>query len=640
MSQLTSSGLKYKASTTTNLKLGHDELSWLQYENDERIRLDRLGTFARTGLVINRRSGGQLEDDWIVAEDGSNAGYLVLGTSSLGQQVAVDPDGYVLRVSGQHRPYTLVPPKTLSLVVPNDGTWRTLVMRRATTAYEPGTLAFTNANAGLVGTSTTLTRYAGSGEGGAHGTYVKIDPADQATLGASDGGQGAGVWELLSVASDTGATMGRNATATASGVPFSIAGSYHAAEPASSVRDVHLRPAITFELVTRTRLPSNDDIVLADVQRSGGGMAIIDRRECSLAYGKKGEGVQGAEAAPVLQIAEAGGLSIVSTVVFESDAATPLAFSMAETDDQQILCVRAKATIVACRLYNPRSGVLGTLTTIATTTATSGASILRVPVSDGTYRHLCFYDDQDVIYFKASTDSGATWGAATTVWDVSAVAGPPTLRQPFALLLRSHRLAVMAAYDDGTSVAKVVVSDTYGASWSTNSNEGWAVTSVAAISEPAMVQDPVTGWVWVSVEYNDLIQTIAVTPVLDETLTGEVTAVGVALAKDADNSSQSGPGAMFLNEAGQIAVFYGEYDSGNTDTFLHAARVGAEDLGGAAVDARQYTNRRFRILYTETDQKKPHACTLTTRDGGRWLGYFDAVGAANFTGELMPILLR
>lgn len=635
MSQLTSPGLKYKASTTTNLKLGLDELSWLQYENDERIRLDRLGTFARTGLIINRRSGGQLEDDWIVAEDGSNAGYLVLGTSSLGQQVAVDPDGYVLRISGQHRPYTLVPPKTLSLVVPNDSTWRTLVMRRATTAYEPGTLAFTNSNAGLVGTSTALTRYAGSGEGGAHGTYIRIDAADQATLGASDGGQGAGIWELSSVTSDTVATMGRNATATASGVPFSIAGSYYVAEPASSVRDVHLRPAITFELVTRTRLPSNDDIVIADVQRSGGVMAIIDRRECSLAYGKRGEGVQGAELVPVLQSSTAGALSFVTDTVFASNAAVPLAFSMAETDDRQILCVRAKATVVHSALYNPRTGVAASPVVVANTTATSGASILYVPVSDGDYRHLCFYDDQDVIYYKASTDDGTTWGAATVVWDVSAVAGPPTLRQPFAILLRSHRIAVVAAYDAGDSTSNVVVSDTYGASWLTNSDEGWAVGGGITNSYCALAQDPVTGWVWKTAQFSS---GIGGSLVPDETLTAEAADYTVTFADRL--TSQSGPGAMFLNESGQAAVVLGEHNSIGDDVILHVSRIGACDLSDSSVDAVQFSNRPFKLILTGVGDVPPRPCALTTRDGGRWLGYFDTADGTNFTGDLVQVLLR
>lgn len=522
MSTLNSNGLKYKASVGSKLLLGMDEMDWIQYEYDEYSRRRNLAMLRRTGLVIPRHSLGWLQDHWKVAEDPANPGYLVVGSAAIGQQVAVDDSGYAIVVEGLHRPYTATPPRTLALAVPNDGVWYTLVMRVAFDPYERGTVDFSS-DVNLAGTDTDFQRYSGSAEGGAHGTYIRIDAADNAILGAyNPTGLGAGIYELSSVTTPTAAVLTFAAPATVAGVPFTVAGSY-ASAPAVGLRDVHRRVVPEFEIVARTRLPAAGDIVLADVRQSAGIVTVVDRRDNSLAYFVS-DNSKVLYPVPVI-VDNSGSLTFQSVLYNGSGPTWHTGLSVTPTSTAALLLGSAEdGGGVYCRSYDPTTEALVAPVTIVA--AGSEVHILRVPTTGGLYKHLAFYRVAKVVYMKVSTDDGATWSGATTVVDTTADPGGDYIMLICdVILLRDQRVAVACNYSStGTSGdVRVVVCDdacdnnaTY--TWDTNATFGYSISASTGTVGAAICQDPVTGNVWVF-EQQVTSGDIDITLRFDETLT-------------------------------------------------------------------------------------------------------------------------
>lgn len=614
MSTLGSNGLKYKASVGSKLLLGMDEMDWLQYEHDEYSRRRNLAMLRRTGLVIPRNSLGWLQDHWKVAEDPVNAGYLVVGSAAIGQQMAVDDAGYAIVVEGLHRPYTATPPRTLALAVPNDGVWYTLVMRVAFDPYERGTVDFSS-DVNLAGTDTDFQRYSGSAEGGAHGTYIRIDAADNAVLGAyNPTGLGAGIYELSSVTTPTTAVLTFAAPATVAGVPFTIAGSY-ASAPAVGLRDCHRRVVPEFELVApRTRLPAAGDIVLADVRQSVGVVYVVDRRDNSLAYFVSDNSKV---LYPIPVVSDSTGTLAFQGVVYEgAGPGTHRGLSVTTTSTRSLLLGYADTGGgVYCRSYDPATEALVAPVTIIA--AGSGPHILRVPTAGGAFKHLTFYLVSKIVYMKVSTDDGATWSAATTVVDTSADPGGYYIAEIHdVILLRNQRVAVVCNYTTGAASSgesRVVVCDdacdndtTY--TWSTNATAGYAISAGANTMGAAVCQDPVTGNVWVfEQQFNS--GDIDLTLRFDETLT-DVGATTEIATYTAPAGFQVRQPTAIIDQTGQPVVWSMQVDDPATGGIFKMFRAVYD--GGAV----RFVDMTYSVAYSTIAVATSAKCRACIADDG------------------------
>lgn len=489
--------------------IGAAALDWFQGELHQIARRERQGRLSKYGLIVSSFPDGTLGDEWLVTESGT-AGYLELG-DGVAYQSLIDSEGYLVTVEGGYEPRTTSAPWTRSPLVANDGVWRTLVVRRTITQYEPGTLTF-NSTATVIGSGTKFTRYAAkTSENLDKGTYLRVDSADNATLGAL-------TLQIDTIVSDTELTLVTAPAVSVGSIPFTIRGNWATTEPADL--DVHNFLVPELELVTRTREPSDpDDFVLADVMRTGGTMTIIDRRVMSLARFKDPTRravfltpqAEPATASPYtamslqpLTISTGGALSSIRkpdiTTIGFSDGRNGL---MVAYHDDTANFIRSRTL----RFSTPNAS-WSSSTNITADTNTGGHTIVHVVGPSGNVNY-CFYAENGILYQRSSTDNGATWGAGSAIWDPTAVDASDGVVNPRAIFLLNHRIVVYASYfDDSASIyyLRAIYSDDYGSTWSNNTNAGHDVMSVASpaaadgVTSCAVTQDGQTGAIWIIAE--------------------------------------------------------------------------------------------------------------------------------------------
>ena len=621
MTTAVSKGLKHKASTSSYLRLGFDELAWDQYQQDEDARLALLGEFRKTGLLINHRPNGFLEADWLVSEDPLNPGCLVYGTATSGTQCAVTAEGRVLQISNQHRPYTLTSPWALLLTVPDTATWYTLVLRAGFTAYEPGTLAFSS-DVNLVGTGTAFARYSSYAEGGVHGTYIRIAAADEAALGAFDSGLGAGVYELATILSGTTATLTAAAPVTVGSIPFTIAGDYRT-PPAVASRDEHVRQVPTFALLARTREAGVNDVILADVYRTGGVMTIVDRRRQGVAYAKEPCARPVVLQPRAIPISTGTGALVIDYANLVAGAAadnyTGVDVTWNDTLDGNglIVAYSRNGAGVYTRTFNPVSLAVGAEVTVDATA--QWPAIIQVPYPNGAfgYKLQCYYTDGTVLYFKESTDQGATWpGAAVAVWDPHATNPAWSAEENGAIVLQNHRILV-ATNVTGLADVRLVYSDTYGASWVTNAGSGYTF-GAAGVTRARFWQDIRRGYVYATT-----------TGVASSTMFATKSTLGLTgYSATVLNAGQEG--CVWVSEHGDAHVV-GEIHYLNQSIDIVASPVAINDSGASIVPLSAGYHQLRIPIYTGGGALAFHYTHLSiaqTRNGMLWLAYQASSDAA------------
>ncbi len=510
-----SDGLLYR----NTLKIGLDELQWLQEENHERRRVRLRGMMAEAGFLAYRTAGGDLDYTWRVIDADSDgvleieldAQFQLYGADGVPSvAVAIDAAGDVLELSAEE--------DISGITVPDDGVWRTLVVRKDTSQYEPGTIQVTAGSPNIVGIGTKFTRLAAfTTSGFDRGSNVRIDAGDTS-------GGNAGTYELDTITSDTVAALRTNiAGANESGLLFTIAGDYSGAAPADP--DIHQRPILEWELVARTVTPANDDLVIADVMLDTGASAqvqVIDRRHMNLYRPLARTRAQhhGYMPKPMLDFTAAGGtVSTVKATARTAAAADTVNMSLCQSRENTVLAVFEEAGKIYARHYltvpdpvgpgwsNP--GGAGAITVDGGGGATH-PFIIQVPRETGN-THLCVYVKIDKLYGRFTTDDGATWAGEVLLWDPLVVDVLDKLTEPCLLLTRAGRIIVVVAYYDDSDGAKYqarwAFSDDYGTTWDTDTSVGYLAKKIGAapptsdVRSPYIAQDE-SGIIWLAYEKN------------------------------------------------------------------------------------------------------------------------------------------
>lgn len=464
-----SAGLLYKRYQ----RMGLDELQWLQYQNIEDARRLRLAQMRSFGLGGVRQPGGILGDTWrVVDEDNDGSVSVLFGSEHTGRPSFgwfVDSEGYTVLIDATDAE---------ALLVPDDNTWRTLVVRRVASEYEPGTITVTSGSATITGSGTVFTRYSGktsSGFGRGTRLYLRAPSLNP------------GVYEIDSIASDTSMTLVAAIVGTnEAGVAFSIAGDFATSPPAN--RCIHQFDTYEFELVTRTITPSNADIILADVKRDSGEttqVQILDRRHANLYIEARTDHSRDVLIEPLMRGATGSPFSPSQpSVVTAYNATNALHVHSAPCRLSQdiLMVIQDSTTQIVSRHLGP-DGVAASTVVIDNAGTATDPGVVRLPLTvfettdtPAYPSHLCCYVKAQKLYYRTSPSDGSSWSAETLIMDPTAIDASDTIEHPVPILLRSGRLLVVLGYysdaDTQWSV-RYIFSDDYGTTWDTNTNAGY-----------------------------------------------------------------------------------------------------------------------------------------------------------------------
>ncbi len=605
-----SHGLKY----LQYLKIGIDELQWLQYEEHERRMRRMLARFMSHGLVTGRTRRNSLGRAWKVHDDdddGTISIYSSMGRvvgGSYGSQEhawAVDKDGVPIQMDNDQIVATL----------PNDATWYTVVMRRALTDYDRGSLSVTVGSAVVNGTGTEFTRLSGvTTDGYGRGSLIRIDAAD--TAHGHDG-----TYEVDQVINDgqviLTAPVGGSANET--GIPFTLAGDFSTAPPADPDRSQRWVPE--FQVVARVRDPSNSDLILFDVKRDDAfapKVTLIDRRAANLfreqpqGMASRGLALQpeivGAAAAPFgdaqMQIAS------IYTGLPAGAHARNVALAREQNDGMLALVEIPSTTTIHVREFDnfedlwqdPAGGGAVVLSAAGTYPA-----IEQLPPECGN-THIAFYENtgDNKVYRSTTANNGQAFAAAVATWDPTAINPNDRVQDLVAYMGRNHRLFLFGSYYVWNAVPantykqiRYIYSDDYGTTWNTNANAGFnAVTGTAGTddTEPTVTQGP-DGLIHLAYVRDNGVS-VEIRGKVSDDETGIVWTLGVPYSTfvwtlgGRTGWDNHGP-AIYVSPDNVVAVVFNEEDGANAQR-VRVATVGDDDSAFGAVSC--ITNREvFRV---------------------------------------------
>ena len=576
-----SHGLAY----LNELKIGIDELQWLQFEGHERLMRRFLASFMSHGLICGRTRRNSLDSAWEVHDDDDDgtisiraAVNRVVGGSN-GSQAhawAVDKDGYPIQLDEE-----------LDIgALPNDATWYTVACRRYLEQYERGVLNVTLGSANVTGVGTEFTRYAGvTTDGFGRGTRIRIAAGDTASGHT-------GTYEIDQVTSDTTLvlTAAVGGTANENGIPFTVAGEFAITIPADP--DIHQRWIPEFEVMARHRDPANSDLILFDVKRDDAGapkVTLIDRRAANL-YRKAPNlsASRGLDIDNESYIDTSGALVEKKNAVY-TGAAGEHAWDLAlarEADDRMLALISIQATTtIHVREYdneqdvwqNPAGGGAVTITAFG-----AWCALEQVPPETGTTHQSFFVHTGDFkVYQSPTTDNGQTFAVPAAIWDPTAVAANDRIVGLFSLLTRNHRLFLFGSYYHFHAVnpytqIRYVYSDDYGVTWNTNANAGYGASPFVFNQDhinPAAVQGP-DGLIHLS--YKSSTGNIINLMSDDETgLAWALVAANYSSIAPLGGYTNHGP-APFVSPDNILAVLYSTENGGNVQV-IRVAEVGDDD---------------------------------------------------------------
>lgn len=479
MAQQNGTGVDFKK----NLRVGVDELSWLQEEDRRRAAMVFRALFRAPGLLFDLR-GGLPGPQWRVHDDDDD-GTVTIEAGLDGLAHAIGADGELVEYEpGRQGVDTEV-------ALTNDNTWYTLVLKTdETQLYEPGTLTVTTGSATVNGTGTEFTRYAGyTTDGYQRGSRIRIDETD-----SSNGNEG--TYEINTVVSDTQITLTEAVGGTnEAGMPFTIAGNYAATAP--SPPDIHKFRKPAFEVVARKRVAGADEIILFDVKRNDAGspkVSLIDRRSCSRAR-RRPQDLGAARVSVRLDYTHAEDVTIVNRwqrTVLTGTAEGNARFAVAPAwidnrtnppRDGLLFAYEETSTspdTIATKRWLHTTDGPDTAVTVVQSDSLCVCDLLQLPAG-APYTHLLFLNDTangDVTLYT-SADNGSTWSSAGAIWQPASDTAAGEAR---AILLRNHRIILIAPIVTVPRTVNYVYSDDYGATWSTNSNAGWPIISDGSTS--------------------------------------------------------------------------------------------------------------------------------------------------------------
>jgi hypothetical protein len=518
MSHPETNGLRFLA----GLLLDQDELQWSQDEIRERIgwRLlagahevgwvgDYVGPFENFGWEVYDSGSGVL-----ATRNVSSANVLIgidrLNPNTDRPSIGIDSQGRVLEVLPNDR---LRDTSFALITVPNDGVWRTLVARYAVSRREPGRLTLTGGSVSVVGVGTQFTRYGDSTDSKA--SILRIAAAD-----TSEGNDGE--YEIDTITDDENLTLVSAPPATESSVRFRLKGRFFAGDPADP--DSRNIAVARWELITRTTTRPTDGALIAyDVRRSGGVVTLIDRKKSNIYQPKQSRPLcYGLQPAFLYYdnandtLSDLKNLKNLETNVASANTAF-IGLSMAPcasgshltglaTDQPTGMMVAAlwdNNTTRTIRVFH-HTVAYGDLSVnwddpdggasvdVVAATGIKDVALLALPASSGN-THACFYADTNgSVLQKLSTDNGATWSAATTIWNP---AGAETVDRISAVLTRMGRIVIVAAYSTGNRL-RYIFSDDLAATWSNNTQAGFGFTGSATAAIDVSVVEDDRGNLW------------------------------------------------------------------------------------------------------------------------------------------------
>lgn len=539
-------GLRY----LSQLQHGLDEMQWLQDEKGERRRLHFLGEAWEPGWVGSWLPHGQFTGGWSVNDPGSD-GVLRLQTaegaqagslwmrrnSTITPYLGIAPDGQVLELPTEDN-IQLDDGSGSFITVPDDATWYTLVAKAEVTTLEPGSLDLTGGSATVTGNRTKFTRYAEGSDPRA--TKLRIDAAN-----TTQGNEG--TYEIVAITDDTTMTVSPAPPATEPSVSYRAKGNFFSGDPADP--DIHNNVRVTWELIARTVTPPTDALIVADVMRDTGAQPeaqIIDRRYCNVfrkldidhqrrwfvspiirdggttATGEECTqdrlGVHNAAVSTndqwVAAAAAGVGADMSPGTVLGADHTTGLLAVVGEQagaafDVEAVEYVPFGDPAISTLWRSPDGG--GAVNVVTGQAGTCvGLDIVAVPLASGnTHLVHASSDSNGAVAQYSSDDNGATWGSDGAIWDPANFnAGDAIVGGLSTVLTRMGRIILVGSHlTSAASDAELryIFSDDLGATWDTNSDEGYLLITTAASLDfrfPDIVEDDL-GNLWTAYQAND-----------------------------------------------------------------------------------------------------------------------------------------
>lgn len=590
-----SDGLLYKK----NLKIGVDELQWLQNTTGRAERGFRVASMLTYGLVLGRYPDGSLEDQWSLSDDDDDGSVTIKIASSLGDRpiyaAMVDDNGYVAVADVDMNEV---------LTLPNDNTWHTITARAAATQHEPGSILVTIGSATVIGTDTHFNLLSGKTSSGfGRGSKLRIDAADSAAGNA-------GEYEIDTIVSDTELTL---VTAVPGGTEtiarWTIAGDF--LSPAPADHDIHQRRAVLIERQTGIqREPAAGTIPLYDVKRNDAAgppkVKFIDRRAQRMYRMAIPEGLRSASVTalhvqqdydlsggPPFTALLKYGIAALGAVSVVANAVCPTLGSNGEPN-RTMLAYEDGGTITFARDDDP---VHFTMVYIPTGATFAGAqpALVRLPPASG-FSHLVCYIEGGILKAKRSSDSGTTWGAAITVLDPTANDPLDTCSWPSVIRLLNGRLLVAVQYDDNSGGDTYVVacfSDDHGATWDTNTGIGYEVVHITTpgpqdAGRPSLGQSA-DGHIWCAytVDTTDIGLIRSTEPLGDFSdmgLTNNSAHIVVERGTYFDNVNTP---ALWISPDGHPVIVYHGFRLGTTSSYLVYACIGYQADVAYVLDQQQ-----------------------------------------------------
>lgn len=494
-------GINYRMSaSTTPMLFGVGELSYAAFIPAEMRRQWVRGRLAEAGLVLDTQGTGNMGRAWLV-EHLDAADHLIMRfaqalpgvTSAVNVGVTANGDiiAYELEPTDSYRELT-------EITVPDDGVWRTLVVKYEETAFEPGTITFTAGDKTVTGVGTKFTRLAGK-------TTDSLQRG--ARIYVASGGNAGTYWMVDTVTSDTELELTQNASANQSGIAFRVSGSYQG-DIFPATPTAHRNPVATLELKSGIVLPDPDAyLVIADVMLDSGTsdkIQVLDRRYANIARFLPTGPPRSCSIARVLSVDTANSSTFTYTYNYQEvrAASQPLVNAASlvfwwalapASNGQNMLAVATRAADIRAVLYDAISGTWPAWnTTPGVQPDTSGvpnaATLEALPAVRGKTHILVYYrSDTGEIHSRYTTDDGATWGSQGTI--TAAADYADDTNPPLVLLTRAGRLYVFWSWSDGASEGGVhcCYSDDYGDSWQTNTGSGYEVfTETGSIHYPRL----------------------------------------------------------------------------------------------------------------------------------------------------------
>jgi hypothetical protein len=529
-----SNGLEY----LDKLRIGFPELQWLQDEILQRLQDQFAGLLgpsgygwkmrwtnnyeADVGWRIRNLSGGRLQANM---QEGHLEPPYHPGAQRRAQRnrffVGLDQEGRPLLLNVNTDGDALLDAAGAEIVVPDDGVWYTLVAKYATTLREPGTLTLTAGSTTVTGTGTEFTRLFDGTDPRA--SLIRIDSTDTAA-----GNEGS--YRIATITDDKNLTLATPAPATEAGVYFRAEGEFFSGTPAAP--DIHNHATVVWELVARTVDPPGEGLIAYDVMYDSGSSSnvnVVDRR-----FGQRlrdrdphlaGVYLGGAAVSAPGLLDYAGAFGNTGTLMeyiaathcrggASTDAGTAIGGDLGNSSQlivtgetsgaNHILVTHERIPYAVSTISGPDHGAVDTITTI--TGGITGLCLVALPAG---YEetHLLICSTGLSLQTIRTTDHGAA-GSWTSSLTIANPTGSNTIQNPRAVMTQMGRVVVVFEYTDvggtGDTSIRYVFSDDYGATWDTNSGDGYVIREEAGqdLLQPDIAEDD-DGTLWVAWKRGD-----------------------------------------------------------------------------------------------------------------------------------------